>query len=41
MMMMGPQIGKLNNKTMNKILEFMNRIKESELLKILGLSLYK
>lgn len=41
MMMVGPQINKLNNKNMNKIIEFMNEMKEAELLNVLGINLYK
>ncbi|CAK91697.1 unnamed protein product (macronuclear) [Paramecium tetraurelia] len=41
MMMVGPQINKLNNKIMNKIIEFMNEMKETELLNVLGINLYK
>lgn len=41
MMMVGPQINKLNNKIMNKIIEFMNEMKDAELLNVLGINLYK
>jgi hypothetical protein len=40
MMVAGPQINRLNNKMLNKIIEFMQKIKEAELLNVIGLSLY-
>ncbi|CAD8190843.1 unnamed protein product [Paramecium octaurelia] len=41
MMMVDLQINKLNNKIMNKIIEFMNEMRETEVLNVLGINLYK